>query len=153
MREHEASLVRYATRISGGAETARDIAQDVFLRLCREDPAELNGRLRPWLYAVCRNRAIQLRRKNAWTVSAGESQNATEPTDGVDPAQAAQNAEAGSQVSRVLAELPANQQEVLRLRFEHGLSYKEIAAVLDLTVGNVGVLIHNAIKTIRKRIE
>ncbi|MHC5024337.1 MAG: sigma-70 family RNA polymerase sigma factor, partial [Planctomycetota bacterium] len=51
----------------------------------------------------------------------------------------------------LVAELPGRQQEVLRLKFQAGLSYREIATVLDLTVSHVGVLIHNAIKAVRER--
>jgi RNA polymerase sigma-70 factor (ECF subfamily) len=38
---------------------------------------------------------------------------------------------------------------VVRLKFQHGLSYKEIAAVTELSVSNVGYLIHTAIKKLR----
>ena len=44
----------------------------------------------------------------------------------------------------VVEELPDRQQEILRLKFQGGLSYKEIADVMDLTISHVGVLIHNA---------
>ena len=145
MREHEASLLRYAARLTGDADLARDVTQDVFMRLCSESPAQLNGRLRPWLYTVCRNHAIELVRKRDRKADSRRG-------DSVDPAVVAETSEATSQVLRELAHLSANQQEVIRLRFEHGLSYKEIAAVTELTVSNVGVLIHTAIKTIRERI-
>jgi len=45
--------------------------------------------------------------------------------------------------------LTENQREVIRLKFQHGLSYKEIAAVTELSVSNVGYLIHTAIKKLR----
>jgi RNA polymerase sigma-70 factor (ECF subfamily) len=44
------------------------------------------------------------------------------------------------------------QQEAVRLKFQHGLSYKEIASVLDLTVTNVGFILHTALKTLRARL-
>ena len=50
----------------------------------------------------------------------------------------------------MLAGLPDNQQEVVRLKFQDGLSYKEIAGVTGLTVSNVGFLIHTAIHTLRR---
>ena len=52
-------------------------------------------------------------------------------------------------VDRALRALPPNQQEVIRLKFQHGLKYKEIAAVTGLSVSNVGFLIHTAIKQMR----
>ncbi|HVW37914.1 MAG TPA: sigma factor, partial [Pirellulales bacterium] len=51
---YEGPLVRYAARITGDAERARDVVQDTFLRLCEQDRAELDGRLAQWLYTVCR---------------------------------------------------------------------------------------------------
>jgi RNA polymerase sigma factor (sigma-70 family) len=48
--------------------------------------------------------------------------------------------------------LPENQQEVVRLKFQNGMSYKEIASVTELTVTNVGFLLHRAINTLRARI-
>jgi RNA polymerase sigma-70 factor (ECF subfamily) len=45
--------------------------------------------------------------------------------------------------------LPANQQEVIRLKFQSGLSYREISRVTGLTVSHVGVLIHTGLKSIR----
>ena len=45
-----------------------------------------------------------------------------------------------------------NQQEVLRLKFQHGLSYREISGVTELTVSHVGVLIHNGLKALRARL-
>ena len=45
--------------------------------------------------------------------------------------------------------LTENQREVVRLKFQHGLSYKEIAAVTELSASNVGYLIHTAIKKLR----
>ena len=57
-------------------------------------------------------------------------------------------------VGRVLAELedlPPRQQEVINLKFQEGLSYKEISGITQLTVSHVGVLLHNGLKTLRVR--
>ena len=55
-------------------------------------------------------------------------------------------------VLTVLNTLPTNQQEVLRLKFQGDLSYSEISRITNLTVSNVGFLIHAGLKTIRERI-
>lgn len=59
--------------------------------------------------------------------------------------------EAASGVMGALENLPERQQEILRLKFQSGLSYQEIARVMDLSVGNVGFIIHTALKTLRVR--
>ena len=51
----------------------------------------------------------------------------------------------------MLDSLSPTQSEALRLKFQGGLSYKEIAAVMDITANHVGVIIHNAIKALRER--
>ena len=50
----------------------------------------------------------------------------------------------------MLARLPENQQEVIRLKFQQGLSYKEISSVTGLSVTNVGFLIHTGLKRLRE---
>jgi RNA polymerase sigma-70 factor (ECF subfamily) len=68
------------------------------------------------------------------------------------PAGKAERADSVSRVLRALSGLPANQREVLRLKFQHGLSYREIAGVTELSVTNVGFLIHSGLKSLRARL-
>ena len=63
LERHESALIRYATRMTGSTEQARDVVQETFVRLCRQKRAELDGHLTQWLYTVCRNRALTVRRK------------------------------------------------------------------------------------------
>ena len=57
-----------------------------------------------------------------------------------------------SQILQVVETLPKNQREVIYLKFQSDLSYKEISEVTKLSVGNVGLLLHTALKAIRKRV-
>ena len=57
------------------------------------------------------------------------------------------------QVSQFIDGLSENQRDVVRLKFQNGLSYKEIAAVTELSVSNVGYLIHTAIRSLRKDLQ
>lgn len=52
---------------------------------------------------------------------------------------------------RIVATLPLRQQEVLQLKFQNDLSYQQIADITKTTANNVGVLIHTALKTLRRR--
>ena len=136
--------MRYATRLCGDVETARDVVQECFLELCRQRPGDLNGYLRQWLFTVCRNRAFdQLRKKDGRMTTLEGTEPLVEPTDTLE-----QREQTGQVLDRV-RELPARQQEVLRLKFQQGLSYREIAAVIDVSVSNVGFLLHTALKTLR----
>ena len=57
-----------------------------------------------------------------------------------------------TEVLKVLDTLPPNQQEVLRLKFQGDLSYLEISRITNLSVSNVGFLIHTGLKSIRERV-
>lgn len=52
-------------------------------------------------------------------------------------------------VLKMIDLLPPNQQEVLRLKFQNGFSYKQISRITSLSVSNVGFLLHTAIKRLR----
>jgi len=51
---------------------------------------------------------------------------------------------------KLIGELPRNQQEVIRLKFQNGFSYKEISRITALSVTNVGFLIHTAVTQLRR---
>jgi len=149
----EKPLVRYAARFfRGDLERARDVVQDAFLRLVREGRAETEGHEAEWLHRVCRNRCLDVLRKDRRMTVLGDRQTATDIGGGAPPSTAS-NAETRDEVAAMLDALPPRQQEVIRLKFLGGLSYKEIARVTNLTATNVGFLIHTGLKTVRRNLE
>lgn len=62
-----------------------------------------------------------------------------------------EQSEATGFLLRIVATLPARQQEVIQLKFQNDLSYQQIAEVMQTTANNVGVLLHTALKTLRDR--
>lgn len=68
------------------------------------------------------------------------------------PDDVAEQRDESNNVLRLMTALPANQQEVLRLKFQNSLSYREISAITGLTETNVGFLIHVGIKALRERL-
>ena len=154
---YEAPLLRFAQRLLGDADEARDVVQDTFLRLCAQPRDAVDGHLAEWLFTVCRNRSLDVLRKETRMNDATPLLHDA-PPDGArsrepDPHAATERREAAGRMRVALAALPPRTQEVLRLRFQEGLSYKEIAGVMQLTVSHVGVLIHNGLKTLRARID
>ena len=67
------------------------------------------------------------------------------------PVERLEQKEAGGFLLRIVGTLPPRQQEVLQLKFQNDLSYQEISEITKLSVSNVGVMIHNALKTLRER--
>ena len=151
LNRHESSLIRYATWILGDLERARDVVQETFLRLCKESPERIDDHLPQWLFTVCRNLAFDVRKKENRMTPLSETEVATHPSADPRPGVLLEQKETMSQVLRVLETLPKNQREVIYLKFQSDLSYKEIADVTNLSVGNVGFLIHTAIHSIRKQ--
>ena len=151
LRQYEGPLVLYAARITKDLERARDVVQDAFLRLLREDPAAIEPHLAEWLYTVCRNKALDVRRKESRMTALSDTDFHLEPTDSTAPGDRLELQESAAKALRYVGRLPENQQEVIRLKFEHGLSYKQISAITNLSVSNVGFLIHVALKTLRQR--
>lgn len=154
LERYEKPLVRYAAQLlDGDIDLARDAVQDTFLRLCREERAEVESRIAAWLYTVCRNRVFDMKRKESRVVALAEGESferaSTDPT----PAHAAERRDNLSHINAALSQLPDNQREVVRLKFQSGLSYKEISDVTKLSVTNVGFLLHTALKTLRTQLK
>ena len=76
----------------------------------------------------------------------------TRPAEGASPEESAEQRDSHGQIMGMMQKLPENQREVVRLKFQNGLSYKEIASVTDLSISNVGFLLHAALKTLRAQV-
>lgn len=150
--QFETPLVGYAARLMGNAEQGRDIAQDVFLRLCGETSDQAREHVGSWLFKVCRNRAFDVRKKERKMRSAVSRVPEEAGSDLLNPAMLAQRHEEASQAHQLLAHLPENQREVIRLKIEHGLTYRQISDITGLSVSNVGYLLHHGMQSLRKQL-
>lgn len=186
VEQFEVRLTRYAQRITRDEDLARDVVQFVFMRLCDtalcadgaqgdraqgdraqgDGPSKSNSEgargiknIGQWLYAVCRNRAIDLLRRNkrmqsldsqpdrdsdgAWPFSSnGHARHA-------DPVATAEVHDSAALVRKILATLPEPQQEVIDL-WADGFSYVEISEITQRTEVNVRVIVHRAFKAVRE---
>jgi RNA polymerase sigma-70 factor (ECF subfamily) len=150
--QYERQLTTYAVHVLKDVEKARDAVQDTFVKLCGVDRSEVEPRLAQWLFTVCRNLAIDVMRKDRRMFLLGEGQAERYEDALPGPHDRVEQDDSVSVVLRSMADLPETQQEVIRLKFQHGLSYKQIGEVLNLTVTNVGFLIHTGLKTLRQRL-
>jgi RNA polymerase sigma-70 factor (ECF subfamily) len=145
LNAHEAKLLRYATWLMGDLEGAREIVQETFLRLCKEKRTEeIAGYLPQWLFTVCRNLAFDTRKKEARMTPLGDAH------IGVDSR--LHEKQTAGEIFRMLDRLPKNQREVVYLKFQCDLSYKEISEITKLSVTNVGFLMHTALRGLRKEL-
>lgn len=152
IEQYESRLIRYATRLLGNADRARDVVQDTFLKLCRNSPDDVNEYLAQWLYSVCRNRALDIRKKEARMKEMNETESFACVDQSADHTATIATQDLATRVKGLMQELTANQREVVRLKFEHELSYKQISHITDLSVSNIGYLIHTAIQKLRTKL-
>ena len=151
LQRFELPLLQYATRITGDRDRARDIVQETFWRWQRDGADLRDDAPVKWLFTVCRNRALNVCRKERRMIYLDEEILEAQP--GAEPLPSAQieQSEARGFLLRIVASLPPRQQEVLQLKFQNDLSYQQIAEITKTSANNVGVLIHTALKTLRLR--
>ena len=149
MADYESALIGYATSLLHDRDLARDVVQDTFLRLCRQDVSAVRDHLKSWLFTVCRNRALDLLRKDhrLQPLEDHHWQAVAEP--GLPPDAQAVHRERLAHVLQLLERLSVNQRDVILLKFQQGLSYQEIHHVTGLSPGNIGFLIHTGLKQLR----
>lgn len=151
LKRFERPLLQYASRILGDSDRARDVVQETFVKLQRENRAELDNAPAKWLFTVCRNNALNICRKEKRMTYLDQELLEARESDQPAPDENIEAREATGFLLRILGTLPPRQQEVLQLKFQNDLSYREISEITQLSVSNVGVLIHNALKTLRHR--
>jgi len=179
LARYERPLVRYAQSITGDMESARDVVQETFIKLARGerresrkpegagsrkpevgsrngDGAEFDStsdlplstpHLECWLFTVTRNRALDHHRKFSRIIPMPLYDE--RPSGAPGPAAVLERRESANALFLLLDELSANQREVIRLKFQNDLSYREIADITQLSVTNVGFLLHTGLKKLR----
>ena len=149
LAEFEGPLIGYALGIVHDLDRARDVVQDTFIRLYQQDREKVSRGLKTWLFTVCRNRALDILRKEKRMVELDDEAVVRIPSGDTGPGAAADWDERVAQVMAALERLSENQRQVIRLKFQQGLSYKEISDVTTLSTGNVGFLLHTGLKRLR----
>ena len=149
LARHQDGLLRYASRVLGDPERARDVVQETFLRLWKQDPRGIEDHLPEWLYTVCRRCALDVLRKEGRMTRFEEGQVERVPSPAPHPGDAVEARDTAAQAAELIDRLPPRQQEVIRLKFQAGFSYKEISRITGLSVSNVGFIIHTAVKSLR----
>jgi RNA polymerase sigma-70 factor (ECF subfamily) len=147
---HDQPLRRYAYSLCRDWDLANDAVQSTWLRFYRSKRGEVEPKIPAWLFLVCRRQVIDfLRRKGRMIEQTNEHEAVSHDAA---PVTVAENEDASSVLFAQIEFLPPAQREVLRLKFQGGLSYAEIGDVTDRTANAVGVLIHMAIRSLRERV-
>ena len=148
--DYEGALTGYARTYLYDLERARDVVQDTFIRLCSQDRDKVSTHLKSWLFTVCRNRCLDILRKDKRVEPLDEIRWQKVAGDEPSPAGQLEEDESLAEIMHYMERLGKNQKEVILLKFQQGLSYKEIQEVTGLKQGNIGFLIHEGIKRLRE---
>lgn len=157
MSDFEIPLIKYAVSILGDLEQARDVVQDTFLKLYKQDPEKVRKKVKSWLFTVCRNHCYDLIKRNRRTSNLEEDEISYITSNDDNPFQVISFLEGREEIDEkikilysLIEELPSRQREVMRLKFQANLSYKEIAETIGISTSNVGFVMHSALKKLRE---
>lgn len=150
LADYESPLIGYAYGFVRDFDRARDVVQDTFIRLCKQDMDKVRDGLKSWLFTVCRNRALDVLRKESRMTPLEDERHDHSPSEQDSPDAAFDRHERMEELLRFMDRLPDNQKTVILMKFRDGMSYKEISKATGLNGGNVGFLIHTGLKRLRE---
>jgi|688.fasta_scaffold441435_2 RNA polymerase sigma-70 factor (ECF subfamily) len=140
----ESPLLKFAYSLVGQRETAEDLVQEAFIRLHSHWEEVINPRA--WLFRSIRNLALNHlrdhKRETPLEPSHDPSSNSPEPD------LALHKLEAIGTLQLLLAELPPEERNLIRLKYHQDLKYDQISHQTGLSVGNVGYKLHHLLKSL-----
>lgn len=149
--QHYARIVKILVRLLGDFSYAEEVANDALWRLYRQPALQMDGNVGGWLYRTATNLGIDaLRasgRRRQYEKAAVVARNEGGPSGPLDDLL---REEKGHRVRAVLASIKATQAQLLILR-SSGLSYKELAAALNVKMTGIGTMLNRAEEEFRNR--
>lgn len=138
VRRYHARIFRYLVRMVGCREEARDLTQDTFLSAYRMLPRwERRAPFRTWLFRIASNAAIDVLRRRRIHDPGSISDIAEPLANGPDVEQLVHSEQRYAFFERALERVPSIYRQPLLLRELEGMSYGEIASLLDVAEGTV----------------
>src|SRR5271154_438558 len=152
----ESPLLNYALRLAGEMGAAEDSVQEAFMKLQAQFKEVREPRR--WLYRTVHNLALNHRRRAGKVVTLevnarDASLPASDPADPqLLPDEQIVRSEGIGLVRLSLETLDERSRELIRLKFNENLSYKEISGRTGLKIGHIGYLLHHALKTMAEEL-
>ena len=163
-RDHVDLVYRYAYRLCGEAESAKDLVQETFLNAYRGLQQFRNdAKISTWLYTIASRACFRMRRKRKGApdrelsledfvpTSEGEFRLQI-PIEGMTPEQALENKELREALEQAINKLPRKYRMPMVLRDMEGLSAAEAAAIMGLTERAVKSRLHRARLFVRREL-
>ena len=166
VRRRQRPVLNFIFRFLHDPAEAEDLAQDVFLSIWKSaETYRPDAKFTTWLYRITINRCINRRRAlqiRQWfsvfrperpePESKEESAALNEGMDTTTPEDSLIQSEQSRQVKKALDALPTNQRLAILLKIYNGLSYQDIAGILDCSVPAVDSLLVRAKKNLQKKL-
>lgn len=151
---YERILYAFLMQLTQDRDLAEEAMQEVFIKLWRGVGVydETKGQFRSWLFTMGRNVAIDLIRRRKPDLQLDESYAETIPSTERSVESEVEWQEERTQIETAMAELPAEQQQVVRLMYFQGLSQQKIADACGIPLGTVKGRIRLALKQLRRRL-
>lgn len=165
VRRHQRSVLNFIYRFLGDHIEAEDLTQEVFLRIWKSAATyQPDAKFTTWLYRVATNLCINKQRtlhiRKWFSISQSQKQKQDSaipfiPVENAGPATPENQLvddERTRQLLDAFGDLPTNQRSAMILKVYHGLSYQEIAQIIDRSVSAVDSLLIRAKKNLRKKL-
>jgi RNA polymerase sigma-70 factor, ECF subfamily len=152
VQRYQESLIHFLRGILGTDEDVFDCAQDAFLAAYRNLwRYSANHTFRAWIYAIARNKAIDLIRKRKKQVLLALDEQIVDQQ--LSPEEAWLAKEQAIHIREILEELPEHYRQALYLRYQQELSYEEISVVLNIPLSTVKTHLHRGKEKLRQIME
>lgn len=146
-------LFRFAFRMLGSSEEAKDVVQEVFIKVWngREQIEEIQN-MEAWCMRITRNLSLdKLRsRQRKSTDSMDDAFDVRE--EGLTPHESTEIKESMVRINQLIAALPEKQRQVIHLRDVEGYSYNEICDIMELDMNQVKVNLFRARNAVREKL-
>lgn len=154
-QQYKGLVFKNAILMTGNREEAEDILQDVFMTVwkSRHTFNPTKGKFVTWLYRITVNQSIDRQRRKQPASLSLEETNLDLPNANYQesPEEAIASKLEHERLANAVNHLDGKHRPVLVLRYFNGLSYREIAEVLDIPLGTVKSRIHQALKSLRRQ--
>jgi len=145
-------LFRFAFRLLGSSEEAKDVVQEVFIKVWngRDQMSEIEN-MEAWCMRITKNLSLdRLRsRKHRTTESLDESFNTQH--DAMTPYETTEMGESINKINQWISALPEKQRQVIHLRDIEGYSYNEICDILELDMNQVKISLFRARNAVKEK--
>ncbi len=149
------TIYTMAYRLTGDRDEARDLTQDVFVRVYRNIDRYQPGTFEGWLYRITKNLFLDRVRRGGRVrlepLPEEEWRQPAEPTPG--PAEQLEEGVLRGDLQRALQELPATFRTAVVLCDVRGLTYEEIADATGWPIGTVRSRIHRGRRLLRHQLD